>query len=374
MKNKSAKNSIMTKEFDWVLAIVTVILAIFGLFAVYSSTRTPGLESAILVQSIAFFIGTGVMIALSFFDYEQFLPLIKYIFMFCAAFLLLVLIIGVTGSWGSKSWIRVAGISIQPSELVKCGFIITLSYHLSQIKEKINRPPVLFGLLLHLFVPTSLILMQPDFGTTMVFVFIFCAMLFAAKLSLKYIASASAIFIAALPIGYKFLDEFQKNRIRVFFNPELDPLNSGYNVIQSKIAVGSGQLYGKGFMQGTQTQLGYLPANHTDFIFSSIAEEFGFIGASLVIAALFIIILRCIKIGRKSDNLFGRYICTGVASMLFFHTFENIGMCMGMLPVTGIPLPFLSYGGTSVITNFACIGLVLSVSYHNRPRSIFEVY
>lgn len=374
MERRFSKNSVMTWEFDWVLTLVSVALAIFGLFAVYSATRSSGSNTNIIVQSVAVVIGTGVMLLLCFFDYEQFIPLIKYIFLLCAAFLLLVLLIGITGKWGSKSWIKIAGVSIQPSELVKCGFIITLSYHLSQIKEKINRPPVLFGLLLHLMVPTALILMQPDFGTAVVFVFIFCTMLFSAKLSFKYIIPTMLVFIAALPVGYHFLDNFQKDRIRVFFNPELDPLNRGYNVIQSKIAVGSGQLYGKGYLNGPQNQMGYLPAKHTDFIFSSISEEFGFIGATLVIAALLIIIIKCVKTAKKADNLFGRYICIGVASMLFFHTIENIGMCMGLLPVTGIPLPFLSYGGTSVITNFACIGLVLSVSYHNKPRSIFEVY
>ncbi|MBP3359506.1 MAG: rod shape-determining protein RodA [Clostridia bacterium] len=374
MERRFSKNSVMTWEFDWVLTLVSVALAVFGLFAVYSATRSSGSNTNIIVQSIAVVIGTVVMLLLCFFDYEQFIPLIKYIFLFCAAFLLLVLLIGFTGKWGSKSWIRVAGISIQPSELVKCGFIITLSYHLSQIKEKINRPPVLFGLLLHLMVPTILILMQPDFGTAVVFVFIFCIMLFSAKLSFKYIIPTLIVFIAALPVGYHFLDNFQKDRIRVFFNPELDPLKRGYNVIQSKIAVGSGELYGKGYLSGPQNQMGYLPAKHTDFIFSSIAEEFGFIGAALVIAALFIIIIKCVKTAKKADNLFGRYICIGAASMLFFHTVENIGMCMGLLPVTGIPLPFLSYGGTSIITNFACIGLVLSVSYHNKPRSTFDVY
>lgn len=368
------KNSVIAKEFDWMLAFVTVILSIFGLFAIYSATRTTGTNTNIIVQSIAFVIGISCMLLVCFFDYEQFIPLIRYIFLTSFLMLLLVLIIGITGKWGSKSWIRVAGISIQPSEIVKSGFIITLSYHLSMIKDKINKPLVLFGLVLHLLVPTVLILLQPDFGTSIVFVFIFCIMLFAAGISYKYIIAAIAAAAASVPVIYSFLSTFQKNRIRVFFNPESDPLNSGYNVIQSKIAVGSGQLYGKGFLNGTQNQMGYLPAKSTDFIFSVISEEFGFIGALLVIAALFFIIIKCVIIGKKSDNLFGRYICMGVASMLFFHTFENVGMCVGLLPVTGIPLPFLSYGGTSLITNFICIGLVLSVAYHNKPRKTIELY
>jgi len=374
MQRKFSRNSIMTKTFDWVLALVASVLAFLGLIAIFSATRSYASDTNIIVQTIACLIGIAVMLILCYFDYEQFIPIIKYIFIACALFLIIVLVTGTTGKWGSKSWLRLGAVSIQPSEIVKCGFIITMAYHLMMIKENVNKPLVIIGLLLHVAVPVILVLLQPDFGTAVVFVFIFCIMMFTAKLSYKYILPIIAGAISFLPIGYNFLDEFQKKRIQVFFNPEMDPLNSGYNVIQSKIAVGSGQLYGKGYLQGPQNQLEYLPAKSTDFIFSCFAEEFGFIGAMLIIVLLLYVILKCLHVARKADNLFGRYICVGVASMLFFHTAENIGMCIGLLPVTGIPLPFLSYGGTSVITNFACIGIVLSVSYHNKPRSIFEVY
>lgn len=373
MSKNFSQNSIITKEFDWFLAFVASALSIFGLFAVYSATLSSGGTSSVAVQLIAAVIGMGLMFFLCFFDYEQFMPIIKYIYVFFIVFLILVLVTGTTGKWGSKSWIKIGPVSLQPSEFAKACFIITLSYHLSMVKDTVNKPIVLTGLLLHLAVPVALILLQPDVGTAIVFVFIFCVMLFSAKLSYKYIIPCVLTVLAALPVGYRFLNTFQKNRIRVFFNPELEPLKSGYNVIQSKIAVGSGELSGKGYLNGPQNQLGFLPAKSTDFIFSSISEEFGFIGSALIILALFIIIFKCIRIAIKSDNLFGRYICMGVSAMLFFHTVENIGMCVGLLPVTGIPLPFLSYGGTSLITNLASIGLVMSVAYHNKPRSTIEL-
>jgi rod shape determining protein RodA len=315
------------------------------------------------------------MLLTCFFDYEQFKNLVKPLFIFCIAILILVLVVGVTGDWGARSWIRFGSIGIQPSEIAKICFILTFSYHLSLVDDKINQPLVLIGLILHLGVLIGLILMQPDMGSAMVFMFIFLCLLFVAKLSYKYIVPVAILTISSMPFIYKYvLSEYQQWRIQVFLNPDIDALNRGYNVIQSKIAVGSGQIWGKGYLQGTQNQMGYLPTKYTDFIFSVISEEFGFIGAALVVIALFLLIYRCFKVAKKADNSFGRYICVGVAAMLLFHTFENVGMCIGLMPVTGIPLPFISYGGTSLVTNLIAIGLVMSVAYHNKPRSVFDVY
>lgn len=375
MKRRFSTNSLMTFEFDFVLFFATLIISIFGLFAVYSATRSLGTNSNIIIQSVAFTLGMILLILACFFDYEQFIPLAKYIFVGCVGLLILVLIIGIAGGWGARSWLRIGAFSLQPSELAKAGFIITFSYHLSKVGENINKPLILTGLAIHCIVPVVLILLQPDMGTALVFIFMFIVMLFAAKLSYKIIIPALGLGAVSIPIIYNFfLSDYQKRRIEVFLNPELDPLSGGYNVIQSKIAVGSGGLMGSGYMEGTQNQLGYLPTKYTDFIFSTIAEELGFIGATFVIILLLVIILRCFRTAKKADNLFGRYVCIGIGAMLLFHTFENIGMCMGLMPVTGIPLPFISYGGTSLITNLFCIGTVLSVSYHNKPRSIFEVY
>ncbi len=377
MKIKSvSKKSVILREFDWFLFILTIALAVFGIVMIYSATRTLQSNTNVIVQSVAMVIGCGAMLAVCFFDYEQLKNLIKPIYIFAVAMLIIVLIIGTgTESWGAKSWIRFGAVGLQPSEIAKVCFIITFSFHLSKVHDDINKPLVILGLLLHLGVLIGLIALQPDMGSIMVFIFMFICLMFVAKLSYKYILPIGIGGVSILPLIYKFvLADFQKERIKVFFNPESDPLGGGYNVIQSKIAVGSGQLWGKGYLQGTQNQMGYLPSKYTDFIFSITCEELGLIGGLLLVGALFLLIYKCFKTAQKADNAFGRYICVGVGAMMLFHVFENIGMCIGLMPVTGIPLPFISYGGTSLLVNMIAIGLVLSVSYHNKPRSVFDVY
>lgn len=376
MKIKSvSKKSVILMEFDWVLFIATICLSVFGIVMIYSATRTLQSNTNVIVQSGAMVLGCAAMLVTCFFDYEQLKNLVKPIYIFAVAILLLVLVFGVSGDWGARSWIRFGAIGIQPSEIAKICFIVTFSCHLSKVHDDINKPLTILGLLLHIGVLVGLILLQPDMGSVLVFLFMFICLMFVAKLSYKYILPIGVAGVVSLPFIYKYvLSEYQQKRIQVFFNPNLDPRGRGYNVIQSKIAVGSGQLWGKGYLQGTQNQMGYLPTKYTDFIFSVISEEFGFIGALLVTAVLFFIIYKCFKTAQKADNAFGRYICVGVGAMMLFHAFENIGMCIGLMPVTGIPLPFVSYGGTSLVVNMIAIGLVLSVSYHNKPRSVFDVY
>ncbi len=369
------KSSVMAREIDWLLIAITAALAVFGIVVIYSATRSLGTVTNVVVQSAAFCLGSAVMIAICFFDYEQFKNLVKPIYVFAVMILILVLIFGVTGDWGARSWIRFGPIGIQPSEFAKLCFILTFSYHLDKVLDDINKPLVILGLLAHIGVLVGLIMMQPDMGSTMVFIFMFLCFMFTAKLSYKYIIPVGVLGIASLPFIYKFgLNEYQQERILVFLDPNRDPLGRGYNVIQSTIAVGSGQLWGKGYLEGTQNQMGYLPTKYTDFIFSVISEEFGFIGAMAVVILLFALIWRCFSVARRADNAYGRFICIGVGAMFLFHVFENVGMCIGLTPVTGIPLPFLSYGGTSLVTNMAAVGLVLSVAYHNKPRSVYDVY
>jgi len=358
-------------RFDRFLFIVTVITAVIGIFMIYSATRTLNTNSNVIIQTGAFFIGLFLMIVISKIDYQFFGHITVPVFVTCIFLLILVLIVGSTGNWGARSWIRFGPIGIQPSEICKVGFAITFAKHLSMVKHQINRPLSVVFLLLHVGIFLGLIMLQPDAGSAMVFLFMFAVMLFCAGLSFKYIVPAVAGFAAFVPLAYMYLlSDYQRHRIQVFFNPDMDKLGSGYNVIQSKIAVGSGQLFGKGFLKGTQNQMGFLPTKHTDFIFSVISEELGFIGALLVIVLLFLIIIRCIKAAQESKDAFGKYLCLGIAAMLIFHTFENVGMCIGLMPVTGIPLPFISYGGTSLITNMIAIGIVLSVTSHSRGTKI----
>ncbi len=356
-------------NLDKVLIVFVILSALYGIIAIFSATRSFGTYTNTIIQSCALLMGGVIMIGIAAFDYEQFEVLLKPIAAVCIFLLILVKVIGTAGDWGAQSWIRIGPVGIQPSEFAKIGFILTFSYHLSKVTDKVNEPKTLLLLALHLAIPAFLIMLQPDLGSTLVFVFIFLVMLFTAGISAKYVFSALGLGVVSLPLIYMFLlSDYQKHRILVFLNPELDKLGSGYNVIQSKIAVGSGGFFGKGYLNGTQNQLEFLPTKHTDFIFSVIAEELGFIGAGLVVVFLSVIIWRCIKTAMNSKTLFGRYICIGVSSMFIFHAVENIGMCIGLTPVTGIPLPFFSYGGTSLLTNLIAIGLVLSVGVYNSKR------
>lgn len=354
----------ITGQDNFLFATV-LITALIGIVAIFTATHSFSTYSNVIVQTGAFLVGAVLMVIISKIDYHVFAYVSVPIYAICIVLMVAVLIFGSTGNWGARSWIRFGPIGIQPSEICKVGFCLTFARHLVLVKDKINRPLAILGLLAHIGVFLVLIMLQPDAGSAMVFFFMFALMIFTAGLSLKYIIPAIITFAASAPLIYMFLlSDYQRHRIQVFFNPDLDKLGSGYNVIQSKIAVGSGQIFGKGFLKGTQTQMGFLPTKHTDFIFSVISEEFGFIGAMLVILLLFLIIARCIKAASEADDLFGKYICVGISAMLIFHTFENVGMCIGLMPVTGIPLPFISYGGTSLLTNMIAMGIVLSVTQH----------
>ncbi|MDD6735199.1 MAG: rod shape-determining protein RodA [Clostridiales bacterium] len=364
-------NSANINQFDSLLFILTLLAAFIGLIAIYSATLSLNSNTQIIVQSGAFLMGIVAMILISKIDYQVFGYISVPIYIVCIIMLIAVLVIGSAGDWGARSWIRFGPIGIQPSEICKVGFTITFAKHLSLVKNKINTFTTVLALLAHLVILLALIMLQPDAGSAMVFCFMFAVMIFTAGISFKYIIPSVLVLLSSAPLVYFFLlSDYQKHRIQVFFNPEMDKLGSGYNVIQSKIAVGSGQLFGKGYLKGTQNQMGFLPTKHTDFIFSVISEEFGFIGAVFVILLLFLIIARCIKAAQDSNDLFGKYICIGIAAMLIFHTFENMGMCIGLMPVTGIPLPFISYGGTSLLTNFIAIGIVLSVSRHSHGTKL----
>lgn len=362
----------MYKKFDYTLLIATLLICTVGLFSVYSATRTFEAGTHFTVQLAAAGLGALLMLLVCFFDYEVLLPFAKYIFILSVLILVLVLLLGMTGIWGSKSWIKIGPVAVQPSEFVKCTFIVTLSAHLTRLGEKINSFRGFSGLCVHLLGVVSLIMLQPDFGTAVVFVFIFVVMVFCAGLSFKIIIPAVCGCGVLSPVVYYLLDDYQKNRIKVFLNPDLDPLGSGYNVARAKLTLGSGEVFGRGYLEGLSTGTGYLPAKHTDFIFSAVGEELGFVGGVLIILLLFFLIIRSFKAAAKSDNLFGRYICMGVGANLLFHAVENIGMCMGLMPVTGIPLPFISYGGSSLVSGFILIGMVLSVSFHTRGDRIFE--
>lgn len=351
------------QKLDYVLISLAFVLAVCGMIAIYSATRSLDAGTRqIVVQVLAGMIGIGLMFILASIDYESYTEFAKYIFIGSIAILVFVLIFGEgKEETGANSWIRVAGIGIQPSELVKLSFAVTFSIHLSKVKENLNSIRTVAMLFLHFAVLFGLVVLQNDTGTALVFLFMFLSMLFIAGISYKYVLAAIGAGLASLPLAWFLLSPYQKNRILVFLNPERDASGAGFQVIQSKIAIGSGQVTGRGYLQGPQNQLEMLPEKNTDFIYGVIGEEFGFIGTVLILFLLVALIIRCIYVAQKAKNDMGSYLCIGIAAMYTFHTFENICMCIGLMPVTGIPLPFISYGGSSILTNFAAIGLVLSV-------------
>lgn len=348
---------------DKTLLFLPMLLSIFGIVMIASATKSyDGGLKFIIVQSGAFIIGLVMMLTMLTFDYERFKEKPALWYFLCLCLLVFVLIFGTEES-GTKGWIRFAGIGIQPSEFVKIGFAITFAKHLESSGDSISRPLPLLGLLVHAGVLIGLVLMQPDYGTAMVYIFMFLCMIFAAGIKYRVLLSFAGAFAVFAPIAWFFiLKPYQQDRIFSFLHPENDPAGAGYQVMQSKIAVGSGEFAGNGLFSGTQTQLGLLPAKHTDFIFGVIGEELGFIGAFAVIAVLLVIIIKCFTTGMNSRTDYGKYLCIGLGAMLLFQMFENIGMCIGVMPVTGIPLPFLSYGGSSMVTSMTALGLVLSVS------------
>lgn len=362
MLNKRVLKSYFQK-LDYLLIITAIALAVCGVVAIFSATRSLDAGTRqMVVQISAALLGIGLMLVLAWIDYESYTEIAKYIFFGSVGILIFVLIFGEgKEETGANSWIRVAGIGIQPSELVKLSFAITFSIHLSKVKENINHIRTVAMLLLHFGILFGLVILQNDTGTALVFLFMFLCMLFVAGISYKYVLSAIGAGIAAMPLFWFLLSDYQKNRILVFLNPERDAAGAGFQVMQSKIAIGSGQVFGRGYLQGPQNQLAMLPEKNTDFIYGVIGEEFGFIGALLILALLVVLIARCIYIAQKAKNDMGSYLCIGIAAMYTFHTFENICMCIGLMPVTGIPLPFVSYGGSSILANFMAIGLVLSV-------------
>lgn len=356
----SNKRKGFLKRFDFILLFTVIILGVLGLVVLSSATASQGNISYLKTQGIAFILGLVCILVIMLINYETFGKLYMFIYFISNLLLIAVLFLG-TEDKGAQSWIRIGSFGFQPSEFVKIGIIISLAKFIDKNHETINKPFTLIKVLIFAFIPVGLILLQPDFGTAIVFVFFIVVMLFIAGLDWKYILYATIAGVISLPILWFSLQGYQKNRILDFLDPTRDAMGTGYQVLQSKIAIGSGQVFGLGLYNGNQTQFGFLPEKHTDFIFSVIGEELGLIGGLTLIILYLIMMYRLIKIAKTSKDVFGSVMVTGISAMMIFHIFENIGMTMGLMPVTGIPLPFISNGGTFLLSNMICIGLALSV-------------
>ena len=358
MFNLKKKN---LKELDLILLFATLLLSIYGLIVLYSAQG--GDYSAIRTQVVSTVVGFILIAILCTMDLDVIKRSWKVVYAISLALLVMTLFLGQgLDEWGAKSWVYIGSFSIQPSEIVKVGLIFSFAAYIDKYKDKINEPLILLRILVFAAIPVGLILLQPDFGTAMVYLFFIAAMLFVAGISWKWIGLFAVIGLVGGYILLTNLSGFRADRIQNFLNPSRDISGSNWQQYQGMIAIGSGMLNGRGFLKGSQSQYGYIPEKETDFIFSVLAEELGFIGAIILVILFTIIIIRLVMIARKSNNTFITIMVTGVAAMLFIHIFENIGMTIGIMPVTGIPLPLLSSGGTFQLICLILIGLALSAS------------
>ncbi|MBR2013400.1 MAG: rod shape-determining protein RodA [Clostridia bacterium] len=357
------------KRIDWLLLIPILISCAFGLLLISSATASFGTSKLIIVQTGGIILGLIAALVLLTIEHENLARFSIPIYGLCILLLVATLIFG-KEVMGNKNWIALGPINIQPSEFVKIGFILTFAKHLSSVREYINNMRALIPLGLHFAIIAGLVAMEGDLGTTLVFLFIFLVMLMAAGLHWGFFLGGGALVAAAAPFIFEHLDEYQQMRILAVYDPSLDPLGYGYHTIQSKIALGSGGLFGSGLYNGIQTQYGILPEKQTDFIFSVCGEELGFVGCLLIIALELAILFRLLYVARYAADHMGSFICIGLAAMLFMQAAENIGMCLGLLPVIGLTLPFFSYGGSSVLALCMSSGLAMSVNAA-RPKEFF---
>lgn len=360
-------------RIDIILVLTILALLAFGTIMVYSTTLSfakPVQNSLMKTHFLSLALGILVMFVLMLIDYNIWGKLYLFIYAGCILLLIATLLFG-KSVHDAKSWIQIGSkFSFQPSEFVKVGLIISLAKYIENNIDKLNNPFVLLKILAFAFLPVLLILLQPDFGTAIVYVFFIFIILFSQGISLRYVMYAIGLGVLSIPALWFSMNQYQKNRIYDFLDPNRDAMGSGRQVIQGKIALGSGKLFGRGLFKGTQNMYKYVPEKHTDSIFAIVGEETGFFGGAIMIFLYYCMLSRMINIAKNSDNVFGSAMVSGFLGMFLFHIVQNIGMILGILPVTGIPLPFISYAGTFQLTSLACIGLVLSVNY-NRGASRF---
>ena len=366
MPRVSSDTKRFLKRLDYPLLFASLAIILYSLIIISSATHinTPGEDRFWYVQRQGLFSIMNIIIAALFlnFDYRGLQQYGKKLYIFNLVMLLAVMLFG-HAALGAQRWIQLGPISIQPSEFSKLIMIICMASVLEAKVGDLNRLRDLIPVAAYIGIPFVLVLKQPDLGTSLVFMAIFFGMVIACGMPWKYLIGTVLVGVASFPLLWNFvLKDYQKMRLSVFIDPNVDPLGSGYHIIQSKIAIGSGLLFGKGLFEGTQSQLNFLPENHTDFIFAVVGEEFGFIGAVILLVLYLIVLWRGIQIAKEAADMFGRLLAVGITSMLAFHVLVNVGMTTGIMPVTGIPLPLMSYGVSALTTDILAIAILLNVN------------
>ena len=351
------------RDFDKALVIAMFVIFAIGLLTIHSSTATRGLElSESFIAKQAMWMASGLLL---FFvviriSYQRFVDISYVVYTVNVLLLLMVLVLG-RARLGAQRWFAIGSFTFQPSEFIKLSLILVLANYIGSRRGAMDSFRALIVPCILLGIPFVLVLLQPDLGTGLLLLPIFFSMLFVGGARPRHLVGMIGIGLAGLPFFWHFLRDYQKTRLLVFLNPNVDPLGAGYTIIQSKIAAGSGGLLGKGYHAGTQNQLNFLPERHTDFIFSIIGEEWGFAGAIFLVLCYFFIVKKAYTIAGLTTDMYGKAIACGIGTMLAMQVVINIGMTIGMMPVVGIPLPLVSYGGSSLIMTLVAIGLLLNV-------------
>jgi len=360
----TARRALLT--IDWRLFAAAAGLAALGVLIIYSTSgmhASLARRSLYLKQATWAVMGFVAIIPLYIFSYRATWRVAYVIYGALLAALVLVAFIGRSGM-GAQRWLSIGSFAFQPSEFMKLSLIILLARYFEDRREQLDAPRIFIPPILLTLLPTALVLRQPDLGTAIMLVLISASILVMMGLKIRYFVLLGAVGAAITPVLWHYLHDYQKNRILVFLYPDMDPMGVGYHVAQSKIAVGSGGLIGKGWMAATQSQLNFLPANHTDFVFAGLAEQGGFIGSLSLLLIYAYLLSKGLRLARDAHDLFAMVTSFGIVSMVAWQVVINIGMVTGIMPVVGIPLPLLSYGGSSMLMNLLAVGLLLNIHRH----------
>ncbi len=350
-------------RINWGLVLLLTMTAGVGVVMLYSAAN-GSLEPWASRQAARFAIGAIFMLAVALVEIRFWLRWAYPIYMGVLAMLVAVEVMGSVGM-GAQRWIDLGVVQVQPSELMKIALVLALARYFHGVGlEDMGRPMVLLPPLVLVAMPVALVVKQPDLGTALVMLMVGAVLFWLAGVRLWQVALVGVAAVAAVPIGWQFLHEYQRQRILTFLNPESDPLGAGYHILQSKIALGSGGLTGKGFLAGTQSHLNFVPEKQTDFIFTMLAEEFGMFGGLVLLGLYSLIFIYGLAIALRARSQFGRLLAMGLTLNLFLYVFINIAMVMGLIPVVGVPLPLISYGGTAMLAVMTSLGLVVSVYVH----------